>query len=116
MLTTLVSLGAPTTTLAPTCSSITHKSDCGFVGIDQGGCEAKGCCWQPSNGASDPWCFYKSEHCVILKCKPSRRFMSGGAGSHEGHDPPCPLRSHIARPQTDIDSYCVERYVTWFYF
>jgi hypothetical protein len=32
-----------------------------FVGIDQSGCEGKGCCWVPAgNGASQdtPWCFY----------------------------------------------------------
>jgi len=31
------------------------KVDCGFVGIDQGGCESKGCCWVQSDDA--PWCF-----------------------------------------------------------
>jgi alpha-glucosidase (family GH31 glycosyl hydrolase) len=35
------------------------KVDCGFVGIDQNGCESKGCCWsQKSDGSSTPWCFY----------------------------------------------------------
>ena len=28
------------------------KVDCGEVGIDQGGCEAKGCCWQPVSAAA----------------------------------------------------------------
>ena len=26
---------------APTCTDVKFKSDCGFVGIDQGGCQAK---------------------------------------------------------------------------
>ena len=37
------------------------KVDCGYFGIDQQGCQDKGCCWQPSNKVSDfdtPWCFY----------------------------------------------------------
>lgn len=37
------------------------KTDCGYVGIDQYGCEAKGCCWAPSSqGGSTPWCFHGS--------------------------------------------------------
>jgi hypothetical protein len=24
-----------------------NKLDCGYAGIDQQGCQAKGCCWQP---------------------------------------------------------------------
>ena len=23
------------------------KRDCGYLGIDEGGCLAQGCCWQP---------------------------------------------------------------------
>lgn len=26
------------------------KIDCGYMGIDQQGCQDKGCCWQPSQG------------------------------------------------------------------
>jgi len=33
------------------------KADCGFVGIDQSGCEAKSCCWAPSSISGTPWCF-----------------------------------------------------------
>jgi len=39
-----------------------QRKDCGFVGIDQGQCEQKGCCWKPAarNNVNDvPWCFYK---------------------------------------------------------
>lgn len=25
-----------------------QKLDCGFMGIDQSKCEAKGCCWKPA--------------------------------------------------------------------
>ena len=46
-------------TLGATCPSIKDKMDCGFVGVDQPGCEAKGCCWVPvnPNPDNDPWCF-----------------------------------------------------------
>ena len=26
------------------------KTDCGYMGINQQLCEAKGCCWKPANG------------------------------------------------------------------
>ena len=39
------------------------KVDCGYSGIDQSGCNAKGCCWVPAyQGSSIPWCFYGSNH------------------------------------------------------
>ena len=38
----IFTLGAPVEVETPTCSGVTFKSDCGFVGIDQPGCEAKG--------------------------------------------------------------------------
>ena len=40
------------------------KLDCAFSGIDQQGCEAEGCCWEPvnPNPSNLPWCFYKSDH------------------------------------------------------
>ena len=28
------------------------RIDCGYMGIDQQGCQDKGCCWQPSQGKS----------------------------------------------------------------
>ena len=28
--------------------SLDDRIDCGFMGIDQPGCEAKGCCWKPA--------------------------------------------------------------------
>lgn len=37
-----------------------EKMDCGYVGIDQTGCEAKGCCWASSTVSSVPWCFYQA--------------------------------------------------------
>ena len=55
------SLSASLNKTEPTCSGVTAKSDCGYLGIDQPGCEAKGCCWVPADPASsDPWCFYKA--------------------------------------------------------
>lgn len=43
-----------------------QKVDCGYMGIDQSGCQAKGCCWKPVFDYSSeklqgtPWCFYPS--------------------------------------------------------
>merc|ERR1712136_87648 len=35
---------------SPTCGvSDSSKQDCGFLGIDQSGCESQGCCWAESN-------------------------------------------------------------------
>eukprot|EP00756_Hemistasia_phaeocysticola_P037203 Hpha_TRINITY_DN16684_c0_g1::TRINITY_DN16684_c0_g1_i8::g.181381::m.181381/K01178/SGA1; glucoamylase len=43
------------------CSGSTNKTDCGFMGITQDSCVAKGCCWVPvsPNPNNDPWCIYK---------------------------------------------------------
>ena len=32
------------------------KRDCGYMGIDQKGCEAKKCCWAEVEGS--PWCYF----------------------------------------------------------
>ena len=47
-----------------------EKVDCGYVGIDQFGCESKGCCWVPvfKDGEKErqggtPWCFYPATQC-----------------------------------------------------
>jgi len=45
-----------------------ERSDCGYMGIDQSKCEAKGCCWKPARLlftqedplGDTPWCFYPS--------------------------------------------------------
>lgn len=34
-----------------------EKEDCGFFGVDEGGCKSKGCCWAESNSGA-PWCFH----------------------------------------------------------
>eukprot|EP01039_Chlorochromonas_danica_P004765 gene4765-5225_t len=45
---------------ATTCAvADSAKVDCGYVGINQSGCESKGCCWVPAGDNSNtPWCFY----------------------------------------------------------
>lgn len=42
--------------------STSDRKDCGFDGIDQGSCAAKGCCWGPVDAEQPgvPWCFFKS--------------------------------------------------------
>ena len=38
------------------------RADCGYMGIDQSKCEAKGCCWKPARLTEEendtPWCFF----------------------------------------------------------
>ena len=38
------------------------RTDCGYVGIDQQKCQAKGCCWKPTQMSQEdsgtPWCFF----------------------------------------------------------
>lgn len=44
-----------------TCAiSDSEKKDCGYAGIDESSCLAKGCCWTPSGWNSQtPWCYYQ---------------------------------------------------------
>ncbi|RKO86268.1 heme peroxidase [Blyttiomyces helicus] len=54
---------APLTPPTTTCpESLSERKDCGFVGIHQPQCEAKGCCWSPvsPNPKNIPWCFFKT--------------------------------------------------------
>ncbi|KAK3271529.1 hypothetical protein CYMTET_20131 [Cymbomonas tetramitiformis] len=46
---------------SPSCE-VTTRVDCGYSGINQEGCDAKGCCWVPvnPNPTNLPWCFDKS--------------------------------------------------------
>lgn len=45
--------------LAADCSvSDPSKTDCGYMGINQAQCEAKGCCWVAASSSAIPWCFY----------------------------------------------------------
>eukprot|EP01038_Epipyxis_sp_PR26KG_P005833 gene5833-8048_t len=47
--------------VASDCSAVAdyNKVDCGYVGIDQTGCQAKSCCWATSTTGA-PWCFYEN--------------------------------------------------------
>jgi len=50
-----------------------QKQDCGYFGIDENGCEAKGCCWQESQSGA-PWCFNRARSSSFLQHRvPSRR-------------------------------------------
>merc|ERR1719326_560907 len=37
--------------------AVTVRNDCGYTGINEAQCTAKGCCWSPGS-AGPPWCFY----------------------------------------------------------
>jgi len=43
-----------------------QRQDCGFFGIDQGGCEGQGCCWQESQSGA-PWCFYGAQSSSLVQ-------------------------------------------------
>lgn len=57
-----VALSASIELTAADCPTLdADKVDCGYAGIDQSTCEAKGCCWVPAGQNSNtPWCFYQS--------------------------------------------------------
>eukprot|EP01134_Creolimax_fragrantissima_P008464 CFRG8464T1 len=46
------------------CSVVEVRSDCGYTGINDKLCEAKGCCWAKGRKGKrfrgEPWCFYKA--------------------------------------------------------
>ena len=62
-------IGSLLTALGSTAScdlASSQKKDCGYMGINQAQCEAKGCCWRPAflteNIPTDtPWCFFPSD-------------------------------------------------------
>lgn len=62
-------IGSLLTALGSTAScdlASSQKRDCGYMGINQAQCEAKGCCWRPAfltqNIPTDtPWCFFPSD-------------------------------------------------------
>jgi hypothetical protein len=37
--------------------SVSSRTDCGWIGVGESTCEAKGCCWAPGS-SGEPWCFY----------------------------------------------------------
>jgi len=55
-----------------------QRQDCGVLGTKQGQCEAKGCCWNPSNDGS-PWCFHKGGPGPSPSAKCSLKYTSTGA-------------------------------------
>ena len=59
----LLATAATATTTAAQCGGVSdaEKVDCGYTGIDQAGCESKGCCWSPAGtNSATPWCFSPS--------------------------------------------------------
>lgn len=48
-----------------------QKIDCGYSGINQQGCNQKGCCWVPQyQGSTTPWCFYGSNYSTNVPLPP----------------------------------------------
>ena len=44
--------------LAGSKCTVANKEDCGYYGIKEDGCEAKGCCWDPNQPSTEPWCYF----------------------------------------------------------
>jgi hypothetical protein len=78
---------------------VATKKDCGFSGIDQAGCVAKGCCWVPHPG--EPWCFFSSS-------------PAPSPGPHPPPPPPPPPAPHGELPGCEIyhDNQCIGNTIT----
>ena len=49
------------------CDASGDRSDCGFFGIDAGGCTRAGCCWgETDNNNGTPWCFDMNAKTVVV--------------------------------------------------
>ncbi|CAG8729844.1 13351_t:CDS:2, partial [Cetraspora pellucida] len=59
------------------CSLSDPSKDCGYLGITKEKCEARFCCWKPSN---DSWCFYKKGQEYTCDVDPSTRVDCGYLG------------------------------------
>ena len=60
-------------TTAQTCSASSEdRTDCGYAGVDQSSCEARGCCWAPVNPNPNniPWCYYANSS-FYATCEPT---------------------------------------------
>ncbi|MES1915837.1 MAG: hypothetical protein MHM6MM_007730, partial [Cercozoa sp. M6MM] len=42
------------------CAARFGRIDCGYMGIDEGECVRRNCCWSPTEDANTPWCFHAS--------------------------------------------------------
>lgn len=62
---------------ANTCNQGRYIADCGFTGITQQQCAAKGCCWAPSSASGVPWCFYPNGYFDGYKVVSSQTTESG---------------------------------------
>ncbi|XP_046845204.1 putative gastrointestinal growth factor xP4 [Xenia sp. Carnegie-2017] len=54
------------------CKSVipSKRLQCGDSRINKNECESKGCCWDPTQQDSVPWCFYQRKvELKILVCK-----------------------------------------------
>eukprot|EP00731_Ephydatia_muelleri_P032176 Em0023g683a len=58
MLALWISLALISLVSGQVCNPYTNRVDCGYVGITEGQCQSKGCCWYPTDNV--PWCFFKS--------------------------------------------------------
>jgi len=57
--------------------------DCGFFGIDQQGCEARGCCWDPSRDGTH-WCYDTSAASRCTRMCPKYEFPREGRSDCRG--------------------------------
>ena len=91
---------------ADTCpTSDAAKTDCGFVGTNQTGCEASGCCWKASNTSGTPWCFYKSvSPRLATNAMIAPQAVHTDSCGSQGEAPTCPLTfTSKAAPFSDAE-------------
>merc|ERR1711879_987613 len=65
------------------CNTSGQRNDCGYVGIDQQQCEAKGCCWDAvnPNPGNLPWCFYSNGLIEGYELSSFNKSSTGGSGT-----------------------------------
>jgi len=74
----ILSAGALVSTISAQCIVDPKlRDDCGYLGITQGECESRGCCWSPTDPVY-PWCFFSSnEECSIYQVQSSTPIRNG---------------------------------------
>jgi hypothetical protein len=87
------------------CSISDTKYDCGYFGITKEQCEARFCCWRPSE---NNWCFYKKGDPYSCNIDPATRVDCGYFGIQEDE---CVHKLNCCWNPTDVigGNYCYYR-------
>ncbi|RIA84494.1 glycosyl hydrolases family 31 protein [Glomus cerebriforme] len=87
------------------CSISDVKYDCGYFGITKEQCEARFCCWRPSENPEDKWCFYKRGDSYSCNIDPATRVDCGYLGIQKDE---CVNKLNCCWNPTDVigGNYC----------